>query len=662
MHRIRFLKRHCFALTLALGLILPSLKADAQTAPNFGPNVFVYNPSMSMATIQSNLNYLFNLQSDVNASQFDANRYCILFQPGTYNVTINMGYYMQVLGLGQSPNDVAINGELQSYNFGGQSTENFWMSAENLAVAPTNNSTMTWSVSQGTWLRRMHVAGSLNLSDGTYASGGFMADSLVDSTVSSISQQQWISRNDIWGNWSGSVWNMVFVGVSNPPAGTWPGIPYTVITNTPLVREKPYLYVDSNTNYFVRVPGLETNSLGTTWEYGPPPGVSVPIGQCYLAHAATDNAASINAALNAGMNLILTPGIYHLTNSILVTQPDTIVMGLGYPTLIPTNRHPSMVISDVDGVKVSGIVFDAGTTASPSLLEVGAATSSVDHSADPICLYDICSRVGGQFVGTTTNCVTINANNVIGDNLWLWRADHGAGSTPYWTGNPSQSGLVVNGNYVTMYGLFVEHHQKYQTVWNGNWGRVYFYQSELPYDPPSQSAWSEAAGVNGYASYKVANTVTSHQAYGLGVYAVFINSDNISCFNAIETPTNQQVNVHDMMDVFITGNTSGSGTSQINHIINGMGSTVGPSFGTAYANELWLDPVFSASPGLDLTGTNIDVSFPSESWHSYQLQYKSSVTDSGWVNLDGPVGGNDTLQTITVPVSASNEFYRIQAK
>ena len=629
--------------------------------PNFGPNVFVFNPSMSAVTIQNTLNTLFSQQSDVNASQFDTNRYAILFQPGTYNVAINMGYYMQVLGLGQSPDNVTINGALQSYNFGGQSTENFWMSAENLAVDPTNNNNMTWSVSQGTWLRRLHVEGSLNLSDGTYASGGFLADSKVNSTVSSISQQQWLSRNDIWGNWSGAVWNMVFVGVSNPPSGTWPGTPYTVITNTPLIREKPYLYVDTNTNYFVMVPNLGTNSLGTTWANGPVPGVSIPISQFYLAQPGVDNAASINAALNSGMNLIFTPGIYHLTNSILVTQPDTIVMGLGYPTLIPTNRNPAMVISDVDGVKVSGIIFDAGTTASPSLLEVGTATSSVDHSADPICLYDICSRVGGQFVGTTTNCVTINANNVIGDNLWLWRADHGAGSTPYWTGNPSQSGLVVNGNNVTIYGLFVEHHQQYQTLWNGNWGRVYFYQSELPYDPPSQSAWSEAPGVNGYASYKVANTVTSHQAYGMGVYAVFINSVNISCYNAIETPTNQQVNVHDMMDVYISGNTSGSGTSQINHIINGTGSAVGPSFGTAYANYLWLNPTFAASAGLDVTGTNIAVSFPSESWHSYQLQYKNAVTDSGWSNLGSLVGGNDALQTITDSASSSNRFYRVKA-
>ena len=132
-----------------------------------------------------------------------------------------------------------------------------------------------------------------------------------------------------------------------------------------MIREKPYLYVDSNTNFFVMVPNLITNSLGTSWAGGPTPGVSVPISQFYIAQPGADNAGTINAALNSGLNLILTPGIYHLTNSILVTNPDTIVLGLGFPTLVPTNGNPAMVISDVDGVKVSGIIFDAGTTASP---------------------------------------------------------------------------------------------------------------------------------------------------------------------------------------------------------------------------------------------------------------------------------------------------------
>ena len=633
--------------------------------PNFGPNVLLFNPSMSMAAIQNVLSGVFANQQN---SEFGPGRYAYLFQPGPYsNLDVNVGYYTQVLGLGQSPDNVTITGNMHSEGVlpNHNATTTFWRSCENLAVVPTNASTMTWAVSQGTSLRRMHVKGNLNLANtdnGAYSSGGFLADSSVDSTVSSISQQQWLSRNDVWGNWSGGVWNMVFVGVSNPPSGNWPSPPYTIITNSPLVREKPYLYVDSNTNFFVRVPNLSTNSLGTTWAGNLTPGVSIPISQFYLAQPGVDNAGTINAALRAGMNLILTPGIYNLTNSIQVTQPDTIVLGLGFPTLVPTNGNPAMVISDVDGIKVSDIIFDAGTTASPSLLLVGSATSSVDHSADPICLYDICSRVGGEFVGTTTNCMTINANNVIGDNLWLWRADHGAGSTPFWTGNPSQSGLVVNGNNVTIYGLFVEHHQQYQTLWNGNWGRVYFYQSELPYDPQSQGSWSEAPGLPGYASYKVADKVTSHQAYGLGVYAVFINTGGaiISCSNAMETPTHsQQVNVHHMMDVYISGN---GGTSQIYHIINGGGSSVGPSFATAYANQLWLNPTFSLLAGLDLSGASMAVTLPTESWHSYQLQYRNALTDPSWLNLGSPFMGNDTLQIVTDPASGANRFYRVLAR
>src|ERR1700733_14246535 len=176
-----------------------------------------------------------------------------------------------------------------------------------------------------------------------------MADSTVGSAVSSITQQQWLSRNDIWGSWSGGAWNMVFVGVSNAPSGNWPGSPYTVVTNTPLIREKPFLSVDSNTNFEVIVPNLETNSFGTTWANGPTPGVAIPISQFYLARPGVDNAGTINAALNTGLNLILTPGIYNLTNAILVTKPDTIVMGLGFPTLIPTQRTPALVIGNVPG-------------------------------------------------------------------------------------------------------------------------------------------------------------------------------------------------------------------------------------------------------------------------------------------------------------------------
>jgi hypothetical protein len=630
------------------------------STPNFGTNVFIFDPTMT--NIQSQVAAVFAQQQ---YNQFGPQRYAFLFKPGQYNnLYIDMGFCTQLLGLGLMPDNVVINGAITSHGIlgGGNATMNFWRSAENLALNPTGG-TMTWAVSQGTWLRRMHVQGNVNLSDDpssnqAWSSGGFLADSKIDATISSITQQQWLSRNDIWGSWQGGVWNMVFVGVINPPAGTWPNQSYTVITNTPLIREKPYLSIDTNGNYFVLVPNLATNSSGITWSGGPTPGVSIPISQFYLAQSVTDNADSINAALNAGLNLIFTPGVYQLTNSILVTRPDTIIMGLGYATLVPEMGVPALVVSDVDGVKVGGLMFDAGVMQTPSLMQIGNPNSPVNHSKDPIFLYDISMRVGGATAGTTASCLLINANDVVGDNLWLWRADHGNGVG--WAQNACNNGLIVNGDRVTMYGLFNEHHEQYQTLWNGNWGRLYFYQSELPYDPPSQSAWSEAPSVNGYASYKVANSVTSHQAYGLGVYAVFINSTNISCYNAIETPTNsQQINVHDMMDVYIGGNVSGNGTSVINYIINGTGATVGPSFGTAYANYLWLSPTFGIVSSM--SGPNITVTFPSESWHSYQLQYKNSLTDPSWSNLGGLVGGNDTLQTTSDSNSATNRFYRIES-
>jgi Invasin, domain 3/Bacterial Ig-like domain (group 1)/Bacterial surface protein, Ig-like domain len=633
---------------------------NVSTTPVFGPNVLIFDPTMT--NIQSQCDFV---TSQMKYNQFGTQRYALVFKPGQYsNLDINVGYYTQILGLGLMPDDVSVacylhsDGVLVNEN----ATQNFWRDAENLTIVPTNsNNYMMWAVSQGTALRRMHIQGNIDLAnhtDGNWSSGGFMADSKVDATISSISQQQWLSRNDVWGTWSGGVWNMVFVGVSNPPAGTWPAKSYTVITNTPLVAEKPYLYLDTNGNYAVMVPALQTNSVGTTWAAGPTPGVSLPISRFYVAHADSDNAASINAALNSGLNLILAPGVYQLSGSLQVTRPDTVILGLGYATLIPQTGAPAMVVSDVDGVKVAGVVFDAGPVRSTTLLQVGTTKSLLDHSGDPIFLYDIFMRVGGAAAGSTESCLEINANDVVGDNLWLWRADHGNGVG--WTQNACNNGLIVNGDRVTMYGLFVEHQQQYETLWNGNWGRVYFYQSELPYDPPSQAAWSHN-GVTGYASYKVADSVTSHQAYGLGVYGVFIDCTNISCFNAIETPTNSpQVNMHNMITVYIGGNTDGNGTSTMDHVINGTGAALsGPGFGgTATAKSLWLNPTFSLNTGVN--AANASVTFPTECWRSYQLEYKDALTDPSWSNLGSPVGGNDSLQTIIDPTPATSRFYRIE--
>ena len=337
------------------------------------------------------------------------------------------------------------------------------------------------------------------------------------------------------------------------------------MAKTPVIREKPYLVIDSAGNYSVQVPGLKKNSQGTSWAGTPDSVTTLPINQFYIAKAATDTADSLNAALQQGYHLIITPGIYHLSSSLEVNYPDTVILGLGMATLTPDNGTPAMTIADVDGVSVSGILFDAGAKQSPSLLIVGPSTSNVDHSANPTALYDLSCRIGGAAAGLAQNCFTINVNNVILDNVWLWRADHGQGVG--WGVNAAQNGITVNGQNVTAYGLFVEHFEGFQTLWNGNGGSVYFYQSECPYDVPNQAAWQQN-GEKGYPSYKVSNQVTTHTAEGLGVYSNFLT--DVQLDNAIETPKGPGIQMEHMVTIWLNG-TPGS---SINHIINGTGNAV----------------------------------------------------------------------------------------
>jgi hypothetical protein len=427
---------------------------------------------------------------------------------------------------------------------------------------------MQWAVSQAVPFRRMHVLGDLVLhQDRGWASGGWMSDSLIDGNVGSGTQQQWISRNSEWGSWTGANWNMVFVGIPNPPAGEWPTPPYTKIALTPIVREKPFLEVDVRGNYSVRIPSLVLNSAGITWHAGSTPGKSIPIARFYIAHAGTDTAATINAQLAQGKNLLITPGIYELTEPIRVTRPKTVVLGLGFATLRPVNGAAAITTADVDGLILAGLLLDAGPVSSPVLLQVGPGGSSASHAKNPISLHDVFFRVGGAGPGSARVNLEINSNDTLIDHTWIWRADHGAGAG--WTTNPSANGLVVNGNNVTAFGLFVEHHQQYQVLWNGNSGRTYFYQSEIPYDPPDQASYTsglDAKGtrINGWPSYKVAGTVTTHEAWGLGVYSVFRHPD-VVLTRAIEAPVTPNVRFHHMITVALDN------LGEISNVIDDIG-------------------------------------------------------------------------------------------
>ena len=536
--------------------------------PALGKNVFVFDPVMDMKEIQDVIDTIFARQS-AHDSEFSKNRYALLFKPGRYKLDVKVDYYMQVLGLGESPEDVVIIGAVRSNTTHGNSVlTNFWRSVENLTIVPTTDSTMVWGVSQAAPLRRVWIKGNLQLFDEGYASGGFLADSKVDGEINSGPQQQWFTRNTDIGKWTGGNWNMMFVGVNGAPAENWPEMPYTTIKETPVIREKPYI-VFVGKDFRVKIPSIRKNSSGPDWINGPEREKTINMDDFYIVTPDIDNSESINSALTKGKNLLITPGRYFLDKSLKVTRPGTVIMGIGLATLIPENGNAAMEISDVDGITVCGLTIDAGKVFSEKLFEVGEPGSRKPHDANPVFLYDIFFRVGGPDEGSASVCMVINSTDVCVDHIWLWRADHGNGVG--WNKNRCANGLIVNGENVTIYGLFNEHFQEYQTLWNGNNGRVYFYQSEMPYDPPTVESWKHD-GIFGYASYKVSDRVKSHEAWGIGIYNVFYDAPVI-VDNAIETPACLEGYIHHKIIFWLNGNKE----SIVKSIINGKGGSVSVS-------------------------------------------------------------------------------------
>jgi F5/8 type C domain-containing protein len=524
--------------------------------PSFGPNTHIFDTSMSAATIQSQLDADFNLLKDTQTAQFAENRRAELFKPGTYNVTANVGFYESVAGLGLNPTDVTINGDVTVDAFNasdaGNATQNFWRSAENLTINPSAGADR-WAVAQAAPFRRIQVNGGLNVFPASYgwASGGYISDVKVTGQVASASQQQWYSKDSNFGSWSGSVWNMVFSGVTGAPAPSFPTPPMTVLGTTPVSRDVPYLYVDGTGAWRVFLPNLRTNASGTSWPNTP--GSSLPITQFYVVIPGATTANIVNA-LNSNCNLLFTPGVYHINQTLNITRAGTIVLGLGYPTIVNDGGVDAIHVADVDGVRLKGLLLDAGTTQANALLTIGTAGNTTSHASNPVSIQDLFFRIGGEFAGKVTNSLIVNSYDTIIDHIWAWRADHGSGVG--WTSNTADQGLVVNGNNVLATGLFVEHYQKYEVTWNGQNGKIIFFQNEMPYDPPNQAAYMNGT-TRGYAAIKVANSVTAFEAWGLGSYCYFVNSPgstNIVSDRAYEAPNVAGVKWHNLSTVSLGNN------------------------------------------------------------------------------------------------------------
>jgi len=510
--------------------------------------------------------------------------------------------------------------EEQDYSIGG-ALSTFWRMAENFKTAATYDwqvgKGMMWAVSQAAPLRRVEVVNDLSLfeyqppiTDAGEASGGFMANMKVGAAIktghrfgrkgsangSAVvpgSQQQWFARDSTVSGFDGGVWNMVFSGVSGAPPshcgveveapptiveaaaaeaklGDEGSSPVTNVASTPTIAEKPYITIDSSgAKYSLMLPPLKSASAGADFDGAPAAAAATAVGFEHVFVAApTDSAATINAKLGAGLHVVFTPGVYRIDEPLRVETAGQVLLGIGIATLVSSAQNVLVQVGDVDGVRIAGLLLQAGPMATtgdmaPALLVWGTGGYAGSASA-PGLLHDLFARVGGPDgtlsdpVGVGT-MVHVQSGHVIGDNLWLWRADHAAEGPVSYESNPCEHGLVVDGDDVTMYALAVEHTTKDLTQWNGERGRTYFYQSELPYD-----ATQASFGDPGYCGYRVAPGVQAHAGYGVGVYAYF-RDHNVTVASGIVCPAALESSFVAPLSVFLNGN------GGIEHVINDKG-------------------------------------------------------------------------------------------
>lgn len=612
----------CRALAL---LATASAAAGAAAEPNppvWPASVVVFGPETPQSTIEAAVGAAFARNGghvpEFNG-QWSSERFAFLFKPGRYDVDVPVGYYTQVLGLGQSPADVVftsgkgVYSDEGSYTTGSGSLNDFWRGAENFRTEANElwlpTAGMLWAASQASPLRRILVDNDLILAKyrklervADFASGGYLGNLQVLGSVQSVSQQQYFTRNSVIKDWISGVWNHVFVGTQGAPASHCGhtadmGLPYVTVDAAPVVAEKPFITIDVGGRYVLNIPRVRTNAIGFDWTNHD----QVDFSSVYVARADVDTAQSINAKLATGLHVVLAPGIYRLTEALVVATSGQVLLGIGLATLVASNGTPAVkVASAAAGVRVAGLLLEAGTLPTDVLLQwgdhgstaSGAAARNMTSTSPPTSgssdaatlaaeqsgfMHDVHARVGGPRSADGAQVrvmVEINSGNVIGDNMWLWRADHTESGIVKFGGNAAQVSLAVNGDDVTMYGLACEHALQDLVQWNGERGRTYFFQAELPYDVTQEYA------NQGYVGYRVGPHVKEHGAWGLGVYHYF-RDHPVQLETAIRAPPSLESSFVSPLVVYLNG----LGTVQ--HILNDKGSATSKSLNHTGAVQ-WL--------------------------------------------------------------------------
>ncbi|KAL9189663.1 hypothetical protein ACHAXT_009338 [Thalassiosira profunda] len=575
---------------------------DEQNPPVWPKSVTIIEKDMSDEDAQNILRKLEDSRDpDTNAfvptEHFSNERKAIFFEPRDepYRLDVQVGYYVQVAGLGASAGDVTFAGvglgpycpayyhhiddDTGTCHHNGTCLDTFWRSAENF----TNDTSkgILWAVSQAAPIRRVHAKNDLHLCQGgAFASGGHIANAQVEGKLVFGPQQQFCARSVTMGS-EGTIvpgaWSNVYVDCVAPNtdlstrAGTKTAA--SITSNVPSVTvEKCFLAMEGKDSkrfvLHVPKPRLREDPNNPTSRGADLTGADDeirPLERVYVAKACLqeeeaeapdyDVARKINLAFRQGKDVVLSPGIFHLTQPILMKKNDQVLLGIGMATLVaPSSGQPCIRVAPrTDGIRIGGIMFEASklkrglfSPAKSSFIEFGSECAlDPGNPKNPGVLTDIFCRVGGSNLDrevSTDVMVRIHSGNVLGDNLWLWRADHvelGKHESPnfpdmdleYHQTNlgevPVKTGLEVTGNDVIIHGLAVEHTIEDQVVWRGDRGDVQFYQCELPYDV------DQDFGTRNYVGFRA--TGKAHKLGGAGVYSNF-RDHNVIVKTAIVHP------------------------------------------------------------------------------------------------------------------------------
>ncbi|WP_108652746.1 glycosyl hydrolase family 28-related protein [Dongshaea marina] len=586
-------------------------------------------------------------------SQWSDKRYAILIEgssaPYTMAKPFKIGYYTQILGVGTSKNSTTVAPGINVLNECDTTAytkscktvgalNNFWRGMENLTIDSSNlknpdgitpAGTLRFAVSQASPIRNVDFKGKdLLMCDWNvgqinenpdhswpcgFASGGFMANSHIDKELQTGSQQQFYVTDTSFSNWKAGNWNMVshnnqgpltIAGEDGSTQNSWGDFPFTDIKDTLTIPDKPRLVYTQGDWRVDRGDGSTSLSVKDSFV------VISPQSSTTEQNTQVD-AQKVSSELSQGKSLIVMPGVYDINGTIKVPA-NTTVLGIGVPSLV-CNSGQCIDVEGEQGVRLAGITLEAGTARPSSdpvntLLKVGGDTlNSNDNSMNPDVLQDVYCRIARTTTAMTGNpaansCVTVNANNTIGQNLWLWRADHdaqsGTSADPEnnlvgWDTDQAEYGLIVNGKDVVMNGLAVEHFQNYQTVWNGQGGQINFYQSEMPYLMPINGGSSaqvkcslpgQASSVTKQVcpSLIVTDKASGFVGKGLGVYSYFPNAQGqttIHAPTAIEVKATGGVSIEHVMTRWLNGDkqsgidsilTDASGnTYPVNSAVNG---------------------------------------------------------------------------------------------